>query len=150
MKRAEIIIIIIALIGFVLKYFKIVGATTLLILSLNTLAVFYFYLSYAFFNGLSIRESLRKSSYVNISRGKLGTAILSGIVLATSIVSILFKTLNYPGSYMIYISLLLSIALFVYLLYKHTKDSGIFYYTILKRVGAVSVIILLMVGNITI
>lgn len=136
MKKAEIILALIALIAFVLNLLQIPGGTALTTIALSTLSIFYMYLSFAFFNGIKLRHILKKDAYEGISKLRIIGSVLTGFVLAITITSILFSIMYWAGAKMLLKQALLGLLLImVILVVKYQNKKIPFYSILLKRIG---------------
>ena len=97
MKKLEIILGLIALIGILLKLLLIPGGGILLTLSLSMLAMCY-YLSFAFLNGIPLIEIFKKKSYENITPLKMIGVVGFGFALSAIAIGILFSLQFWPGA----------------------------------------------------
>ncbi len=97
MKKVEIIIAIIVIIGLVLKYFHIPGGSLVLLLGLMTLSFIYFYASFAYFNGVSIRSVVKKQGGKKLKPFAAVSAFFFGWGLSILIIGILFYIQIWPG-----------------------------------------------------
>jgi hypothetical protein len=88
---------ILAGIAIILKFALFPGGSILGTLSLMLLACFYFYLSFAFFNNVKLRNIFRGSSYKGISASRIIVSIVTGWGLSALCCGILFKIQHYPG-----------------------------------------------------
>jgi uncharacterized membrane protein len=136
MKKAEIILGILALLAIALNLLLVPGSGIITVLSLMALSIFYAYFSVAFFNDLLLKVAFKKESYKEISTLRVVGAILTGFALAITIVGLLFKFQSWPGAS---INLLLgfsglAIALIVGLP-KYLKTKSKYYSKIFKRIG---------------
>lgn len=98
MKKIELILGVIAIIGIVLKLFHIPGGAALTILSLLTLSVFYYVFSFALFNGIRLRDIFKKEAYKETNVRRIIGAILTGFDISTIIIGGLFKLQAWPGA----------------------------------------------------
>jgi hypothetical protein len=135
MKKAEKILLSIAVLGLVMKLLYLPAAGTILVLSISSLIMFYFYLGFAFFNNLLVREALRKESYKNISTKRVIGAIVVGLTLGTCLVPILFKIQSWPAAkFQVFTGLTAAVLVILISLIKYQKSKDKYYSTILKRV----------------
>jgi hypothetical protein len=143
MKRTELILILLAVIALIMKIFHLPGALILSILGLPTIALFYFYLGFAFFNGIGFRKLFKKTSYKGISTQRIIGGIATGWALNASAMGILFKIQSYPGaSILLWVGFIGLGFVSIFSLIKVRKSTDNYYSKILKRVipfGAICV-----------
>ncbi len=99
MKKAEIYLALLALLAIIFKLALIPGAGILTVLSLSILGMMYYFLGFAFFNGIKLREIFKRSSYKNITAAKIIGAVLAGWVLSMTLIGIMFRLQFYPGGH---------------------------------------------------
>lgn len=145
MKRVEKVFLIILIVSLIYKYLYGVGSSLLLLLSINILAVFYLYFSFALLNDIEFRKIFKKASYPKNVRKRLAISIFTGIAISTSLMGILFKIQDYPGADLLsLVSLGFTMALSLITLYKNYKVDGDFYFNVFIRVGITALIIISM------
>lgn len=145
MKRVEKVFLIILIVSLIYKYLYGVGSSLLLLLSINILAVFYLYFSFALLNDIEFRKIFKKASYPKNVRKRLAISIFTGIAISTSLMGILFKIQDYPGADLLLLaSLGFTMALSLITLYKNYKVDGDFYFNVFIRVGITALIIISM------
>jgi hypothetical protein len=136
MKKAEIIIGIVALLAIIMNLLLFVGATILIVLSLSLLSCFYMYLSFALFNGVQLSNITNKESYTGIGAPRIIGAIGAGLALSLTVIGILFKFQSYPGATFNLSVGLISLAVVTIVgLVKYFKTKSAFYTGIFKRVA---------------
>ena len=96
MKKFEIILIIGAIIGLLLALFNIPLDSLIVSVFFMTLGCLYFYLGFALFNGIRLRNIFKADSYKGIGTWKILTAIGTGITLSILTIGFMFFILNYP------------------------------------------------------
>lgn len=135
MKKAEIVLIGIAILALLMKFAHLPGSGLLLFVSFSLLAMVYMFFGFALFNNSESSELFKSISHKKISTIRVIGSIGTGLALSVSIQGVLFKIQSYPGALM-----MLSIGLFglviiaIISLIKTQKDTGNYYSTILKRV----------------
>jgi hypothetical protein len=67
MKKFELIFVVLGLVSILLNLFLIPFANLFMLLSLSILSVFYLYFSFAFFNGIQLRNIFKKVAYTDVS-----------------------------------------------------------------------------------
>jgi hypothetical protein len=98
MKKFEIILGLTALVGIVLRLLDIAGGGPITVISLSTLATFYWALSFALFNGIRARDIFKKSSYSHTTAKRIVVAIGLGFILSNVVIGSMFKIQVWPGS----------------------------------------------------
>ncbi len=117
-----------------LGLFSIPGGSALTVLSLSLLSLIYFYLGFAFFNDIRLRNVLKKNSYKEISTFRILGAIAAGISLSFAILGILFKYMFWPGSFiMLNYGLATLLITIIVVLIKYNTTKSPFYIPIFKR-----------------
>lgn len=146
MKRAEKIIAALALLGISMNLLLIHGGGLVTILSLSSLSCFYFYLSFAFFNDVRLRNIRKADAFKDISRNRVIGAIALGLALGMDITGLLFHFQSYPGAQFNLIIGLIAISIIgIVALIKYVKNRLVYYTKIFKRIaiyGGLSIIIL--------
>lgn len=136
MKKTELILIGLAVLALVMKFFHLPGSGILTVLTLSSISVIYMYLGFALFNKIRFRKIFKKESYKGISTKRIIGGIGTGLALSFSAIGILFKFQSWPGA-----SMQLSIGLFglgivtIISLIKIKKSTDNYYTNILKRVA---------------
>jgi len=98
MKKIEIGIFIILALGLTLQIIQIPGSSIFYILGLGTLSLFYFYLSFGYFNKVGLRRLFKRNSYSGIGSKEIILAVISGIALSILCIGCLFKLQFWPGA----------------------------------------------------
>lgn len=139
MKTAEKLLPLLAILALIMKTFHLPGASVLLIVSLNALAVLY-YMGFLLFNEIEFKSIFKKESYEHISKKRLFGSIIVGILLSIILVGILFKLQFYPGAKVMLQDGLtgLAIATIVALIYYY-KNKSTFYKRVLKRIAIIGI-----------
>ncbi len=134
MKIVEPILGIVAVLSMILNLVDVPATRSILVFSLTILSLIYFYLSFALFNGIRLREIFKKKSYIEISTLKIIVAIFTGIVLSIVTMGLLFKYQEYPGgTQFIVIGLAGLIVIFTIAIVKYKKTKSEYYLKILSR-----------------
>jgi len=134
MKITEKILGIIIVLSIVLKFFHIPGSSFFLVLSTSTLMMLYFYVGFAMFNGILLKEIFKKKTYDGISTLRIIGAFFSGIGLSTILTGILFRLQHWPGgNFQLMIGLIFSGIIMILLILKYIKGKELFYKEILIR-----------------
>ncbi len=98
MKKAELYLLFTVFIGIILKIFEVPGNTILIILSLSSLSIIYFYFGILLFNDIRLKDIFKKISYKKTTAKSIIGSIGLGIALSTIVIGILFKIEIWPGS----------------------------------------------------
>jgi hypothetical protein len=135
MKKAEIILIGIAVLALIMKMFHLPASGILTVLSLSSLSVIYAYFGFALFNNIRFRRIFKKETYKEISTKRIIGGVGVGIVLSISAIGILFKFQSWPGASMNLIVGIVGLTIVtIIFLIKKKKSADNYYSTILKRV----------------
>ncbi len=136
MKKFELIVGLIAIIGIALKLMNLPGSGILTVLALLTLSMFYFIFSFALFNDIRLRDIFKKAAYKDTNAKRIIGAIGLGFALSAIIIGGLFKLQFWPGATvqlmtgLVSTGLLLLIALIIY--FRRKAD---YYVRIFKRIA---------------
>lgn len=148
MKKAEIIIGTISIIALGLNLLLVPGSGILTVLSLSSLTMIYFYLSFALFNDIRLRKIFKKESYKGISTLRIVGAIGAGLALSITIVGLMFKFQSWPGaSFNLGIGLVGLLIVTIIGLIKYSKNKSDYYTRIFKRTavfGGLGLILMLI------
>ncbi len=98
MKKFELIVGLIAIFGIFLKIINIPGGGTLITFAFMTLSMFYYVFSFALFNGIRLRDILKKGSYKDTSIKRIIGAVGLGLSFPPIICGGLFKLQLWPGA----------------------------------------------------
>ena len=148
MRKAEIILAILCLTGFILNLTGIPGGNILTILSFTFLSMFYFYLGYVVLNNIPLRAMFKKQSYAGISGLRIAGSVVAGFILSLALIGIEFKLMMWPGgSVMLFSCITGFVLLGLISLIKYLKDYNVFYRNLLIRVVVIGAFILLFVVN---
>jgi len=134
MKKTELILAGIAGISLLL-YFLHLPVGIFLAVSGFLLAGLYFYLGFALFNNIRLRNIFKFDSYQGIKSGRILGASLIGIALSSTLIGFLFKVFHLPGAdFNLYPGLIgLSLA-FIFVLVKYSKEKSKYRKFILLRI----------------
>jgi hypothetical protein len=135
MKRTELILVILATTGIILKIALIPGGEALMTISLLTLSTFYLCLSFAFFNDLKIKKIFKKSSYQTLSSLKLFGSVGTGVALSTMVFGSLCKMKFWSGANLrLELGLILGLIVLVFGIIKFQETRLKYYKNILIRI----------------
>lgn len=148
MKKAEIIFGVVALTALVLNLLLMPKSGVLIFISLLTLSLFYFCLSFALFNGIRFRHIFKKDSYKGISAMRILGAIFAGHALSLIIIGLLFRFQSYPLATTSLVVGLIELGLVLIVgLIRYSKTKSDYYTKIFKRIavyGGLGLILLLI------
>ena len=150
MKKAEIILALLALISLLMKLTEIPLGGLLFLFSMLILSLLYYPFGFAFFNNIRLQDIFKKESYKGISKGRIFGAIGAGIGLSTVIVGIIFSVMHYPSAgFNLVMGLVLTIIVLGIALFKNSKQSNEFYHIIFIRIAILGTfgVILLFLQN---
>ncbi len=97
MKIIERVAIVIMLIGIFFRSRSWGGGSLLFVYSLLILIVFYFILSFAYFNSFKFKDLFSKTSYKRAGWKRIIAAFVTGYLLAITLSGILYKVMHYRG-----------------------------------------------------
>ncbi len=138
MKKAEIILAILAILALIFNLNFVPGASALTVLSLSSLAVLYMYFSFALFNDVRLRNIFKKGTFTEINKMRTFGAAGAGIALAITIIGIMFKIQLWPGAELQLRMGLLALAFVTAIgLFKYLKEKSPFYLRVFKRAAVV-------------
>lgn len=145
MKKAEKILLILAITGVVLKLLLISGSGLLITVALMSLSIMYSVFSFAFFNQIRLRQIFNRDSYKGISAWRIIGTIVLGFSLSCAITGILFKLQSWNGGALLtfvgYVCLILCLIVALISYYKNSKTrSDQFIFNRLIIIGILSLI----------
>jgi hypothetical protein len=119
------ILCIIASIALTLKFTMIPGGGVLLVLSMSTLAMFFIFFGFAYFNKLGFKQMLNSDFYLEIPQARIFAGIGLGITYGIVITGMLYKFQNWPlGDVHLRTGLVLLIAFFIFHIVKSFKTKS--------------------------
>ncbi len=136
MKRVEIILLLISIISLVFNFLLLPMGLGFSLLSLGTLATFYFIFSLSLFNGGSIKSLFAKERTHSITLFRKLLSQATGFSIACIIIGVLFSVFYWQGpavNLLLGLSLLFIIA--VISSYSFLKFKDKYYLSFLKRIG---------------
>lgn len=98
MKLTEKVLILLIVLALLMKFLNIPGGGVLLSFSGMLLYVLYFFLAFAFLNGIRLRRIFNRSSYQGLSALRVISTIGTGIAMASVWGGILFRFQFWPGA----------------------------------------------------
>lgn len=148
MKKTELILVAIFILGLVFMAFCFPGDSLLMIIGAGLLACLYTFFGFALLNDIRFRNIFKKESYKGISTMRMIGAIGAGLSLAVALEGILFKLMFWPGAGLMIID---GIAFLVIILaiaaIRYFKSKAAFYPNVFKRsiiIGAVAVFLYIL------
>lgn len=148
MKKAEIILAVLTLVGILLSVLHIPGGNILAVLTMTILSMVYFCLSFALLNGLGFRGMIKNDNYKAISALRMVGAVLSGIVFSTAIIGILFRWMMWPGAgAMLIVSIPGFLIMLIIVLIKYFTKKELFYRNMLIRIVIIGIPLLVLFVN---
>lgn len=148
MKKAEIILAVLTLIGILLSVLHIPGGNILAVLTMTILSMVYFCLSFALLNGLGFRGMIKNDNYKAISALRMVGAVLSGIVFSTAIIGILFRWMMWPGAgAMLIVSIPGFLIMLIIVLIKYFTKKELFYRNMLIRIVIIGIPLVVLFVN---
>lgn len=138
MKKAEIILAVLAVIALGFNLNRVPGASALTVLTLSSLSVFYMYLGFALFNGVRLRAIFKKGSFTEISKARTFGAVAAGLTLSVTLVGIMFKIQIWRGADLQLRTGLFGLAIVTAVgLVKYFKNKSPYYTRIFKRAAII-------------
>ncbi len=101
MRKIELSLMIISLVGLILVIAGLVAAWYIVITFLLLLGILYYFFGFALLNNIPPGEIFRSGSYNGISPLRIFGSVLAGMAISTVPLAVLFKLREYPMSGMI-------------------------------------------------
>lgn len=140
MKKAEIILWALILMGVALKAAHIPGGNILTILSLSAALFFYFIGSYFLFDP-KVPIVVNDMTFYKPKAVRVAMALLTGYLMACAIIGLLFRIMHWPGAAaMLLIGLLGLVPMLVIAAMMYSKSRDDFFRKLLFRVGGLTVL----------
>lgn len=140
MKKAEIILWALILMGVALKAAHIPGGNILTILSLSAALFFYFIGSYFLFDP-KVPIVVNDMTFYKPKAVRVAMALLTGYLMACAIIGLLFRIMHWPGAAaMLLIGLLGLVPMLVIAAVMYSKSRDDFFRKLLFRVGGLTVL----------
>ena len=133
MKRLELILGVVVLVGLFFKVLHWPGGSLMLTIALTGLASIYLFWGFALFNNVSDEKAFIKSSYSDISAQQIIISIVAALGLSAVCLGVLFKIQHWPGAMIILLSGLIT-SLIVIVLIKLLQSKSDFQKTLLTRI----------------
>jgi hypothetical protein len=100
MKKVEITLWLFSIVALLCNLLLLSIGNMLTILSFGTLSLFYFYFSFAIFNGIELRRIFKRDSYKSTKTLRIIGAVGVGISLSTIAIGLLFIIQSWQGGVM--------------------------------------------------
>ncbi|MEX0810735.1 MAG: hypothetical protein WD048_00875 [Chitinophagales bacterium] len=137
MKKFELSIGLIAILAIVLKILNIPGGSLLTVLAFLTLSIFY-YLSFALFNGIRLREIFKSAAYKDTNAKRIIGAVGLGFALSAILMGALFKLEFWPGgTIQLKIGLVITGVILVIATIFYNRNKIEYYRRIFKRIAII-------------
>ncbi|MDT8374318.1 MAG: hypothetical protein RQ737_10095 [Bacteroidales bacterium] len=134
MKKLEMILIIGVVVGLLMALFDIPLSSLIVSLFFLVLALLYFYLGFALFNGIRFRGIFKAESYKGLGPWRIAVAIGTGLALSDLTVGFLFTILNYPmAESLLTFGLVLTAIMLLLAAIRNAKEKDRFYRNIILR-----------------
>jgi putative Mn2+ efflux pump MntP len=115
------------------------------------LSLLYFYLGFALFNGIRLRDIFKADFYKDIGVWRIAIAIGTGIALSNLTIGFMFSILSYPlAETMLIFGIALAVIMIILALIKNAREKHQFYKNIAVRCAIfiiIGVIFLLVHGQ---
>jgi hypothetical protein len=151
MKKLEIILIIGAVVGLLMALFDLPLNSLVVSLFFLVLALIYFYLGFALFNGIRFRDILKSESYKGLGTWRIAVAIITGIALSEITIGLMFTLLDYPMARpLLTFGLVLTSIMLLLAAVRNAKEKDRFYRNIILRCAVfiiIDVVFLLVHGQ---
>ena len=152
MKLTEKILIALAVIIAVLKFFFIPGSGVFMVLIFCLLSSLYFYCGFALFNNIRLRLIFKKDAYADVSTGRIIGGIALGLSLSFAVIGFLFKAQHWPGanSHLI-ISIFSGVVILIISFIKYFKSKANYYKNAIIKISISTSlsILMLLIPNLT-
>jgi len=134
MKKAEMLIVIFAVISLILNLLLFPNSGIFMTVILLVLSMLYSYLGFALFNEIELGRIFNIETYKDISTSRIIVAIGAGVVLSMTTIGILFKFQFWPGaSYILGVSLAVLLIVLLIVTFMYRKSKAVFYIRIYYR-----------------
>lgn len=134
MKKLEILLIAGAVVGLILVLLNTPLSSLIVSLFFVALGLLYFYLGFALFNGIRLRNIFKADSYKGVGPWRIALAIGTGIALSNLTMGYMYSILIFPmADTLLAFGIVLAVIMIVLALIKNTRDKEPFYRTIILR-----------------
>lgn len=137
MKKIELTLGLIAILAIFLKILNIPGSSLLTILTFLTLSIFY-YLSFALFNGIRLREIFKSEAYKHTNAKRIIGAVGLGFALSAILMGVLFKLEFWTGATVqLKIGLVITGVILIIATIFYSRNKIEYYRRIFKRIAII-------------
>lgn len=142
MKKLEVILGILLLIGAILNLFLIPGSGIILTISCLSLSCLYFFGILIFLN-IPLKACLKPNAFTNINPLRIIGSLVTGFALSTILIGLLFLFQSLPGSdIMIHVGVLPLTGILIISIIKYSKTKSKYYSGIILRISLVAILVL--------
>lgn len=136
MRKFELFFGILACFALILKLLDIPLSGVLCVLTFSTLATFYFYFSFAFFNDIPLRGVFKKVSYQNTNKKRIAGTVWLGYGLSLILIGGIFKVQFWPGANPLLSGGLSTIlVILIVVSFFHFRNRQTFYKKVISRIA---------------
>ncbi len=137
MKKFELMLGLFAIFAVILKFLQIPGNGILTVLTFLTLSIFY-YLSFALFNGVRLRDIFKSSAYKDTNAKRIIGAVGLGFAFSAIITGALFKLQFWPGgTVQLRIGLIITGIILIVATFFYFRNKIEYYNRIFKRIAVI-------------
>jgi len=134
MKKLELILIIGSVVGLLMSFLDVPQNSLIVALFFLPLSLLYFYLGFALFNGIRLRNIFKADSYKDLGVWRIAIAIGTGIALSNLTIGFMFSILSYPlAETMLIFGIALAVIMIILALIKNAREKNPFYRNIILR-----------------
>jgi len=134
MKKLELILIIGSVVGLLMSFLDVPQNSLIVALFFLPLSLLYFYLGFALFNGIRLRNIFKADSYKDLGVWRIAIAIGTGIALSNLTIGFMFSILSYPlAKTMLIFGIALAVIMTILALIKNAREKNPFYRNIILR-----------------
>ena len=136
MKKFELIVGLIAILGIFLKILHLPGSGILIMLTFAILSLFYYVFSFALFNGIELRDVFKNAFYKDTNAKRMIGAVGLGWTLSVIILGVLFKLQFFSGANMLLQRGLVTLVLILFIaIIFYFRNKADYYKRIFKRIA---------------
>ncbi len=145
LKKAELILALLFIIGSILDLFFVPGTQWVMLLSAMALSSLYFYLGFALLNNIPLSGIFKKYAYQGISSLRISGAVITGFLLAITVIGVLFKFMFWKGAYVILFFTVVPYAVIIIIsLIRFSKTEDGYYTGIITRVIPATIVSIIL------
>lgn len=116
MKKTEVALVVLFLLGILLSMVPVSGGLLLIILSGSLLSILYFAFSFWIFNNIRVRDIFKKTAYSEVTAAKTILSIFAGLNISVAVVGIQFRLMLWKGSHAVLVAGLANIVIMLIIL----------------------------------